>query len=184
MKKLITIIILAFLATACSQSAKETGSTAAETDITGPAQAANKGQASTDSGNNVLNIAANSPDHTTLVAAVQAAGIEHILANNGPFTVFAPTNDAFAALPEGTVEGLLKPEAKADLINILYYHAAPVIYKDDLLSDGRQIYMANGDNTIVKVTEDGIFINDAKILGTVDGTNGVVHVVDKVLLPQ
>ena len=122
MKKLITIILLAFLVTACGKVTNDSETASAANDVVGPAQAANKGQASVDSGNTVLLIAINSPDHTTLVAAVEAAGIEHILANPGPFTVFAPTNDAFAALPEGTVEDLLKPENKAALINILYYH--------------------------------------------------------------
>ena len=184
MKKIITVILIAFLFNGCGKVENENESTSESRDLSVPAQAANNGQASVDSGNNVLNIAINSKDHTTLVAAVQAAGIEAILANNGPFTVFAPTNAAFEALPAGTVEDLLKPENKTALINILYYHTAPGIYKGDLLNDGRQIYEANGANVVVKVTEDGTFINDAKILGSVDGTNGVVHVIDKVLLPK
>lgn len=184
MKHLLNFILAALILTACTGKVAEESGSSATADVTGPAQAENKGQASVDSGNNVLRVAINSPDHTTLVAAVEAAGIEAILANNGPFTVFAPTNAAFEALPAGTVEDLLKPENKSALINILYYHAAPGIYKDNLLNDGRQIYEANGDNVLVKVTDEGIFINDAKILGSVDATNGVVHVIDKVLLPQ
>ena len=184
MKKVFKFFLVLIVLVACNKTVNENDIDQATTDVVGPAQAANKGQASVDSGNNVLRIAMNSKDHTTLVAAIEAAGIEAILANNGPFTIFAPTNDAFAALPEGTVENLLKPENKSALINILYLHAAPGIYKDDLLNDGRQIYEANGDYVSVKVTEEGTFINGAKILGSVDGTNGVVHVIDKVLLPE
>ena len=132
---------------------------------------------------NVLKIAIGSADHTTLVAAVQAAGIQDVLANNGPLTVFAPTNAAFDALPEGTVDNLLKPENKSALINVLYYHAAPGTYKDDLLTDGRQIYEANGDNVEIKRNGDEVTVNGAKILATVEASNGVVHVIDKVLLP-
>lgn len=183
MKKITLIPLFLVFMIACTQ--KESGEQVAsnDRDISAPAQAENKGQASVDSGNNVLMIAVNSPDHSTLVAAVQAAGIEHILANNGPFTIFAPTNDAFAALPEGTVENLLKPENKSQLINILYYHAAPGVYKDELLNDGRQIYEANGDYVPITVKDGNTYVKDAKIIASVDGTNGVVHVIDKVLLP-
>ena len=145
-----------------------------------------KGQASVSESSqaNILKVAIGSPDHTTLVAAVQAAGIADVLANNGPFTVFAPTNDAFAALPEGTVETLLKPENKSKLVDILYYHAAPGIYKGKLLNDGRQIYEANGDNVEIKVKDDGsVTVNGANILASIETTNGVVHVIDAVLLP-
>lgn len=185
MKKVILIPLLLVFVFACSPKNSEEASSSSsnDRDVSVPAQAANKGQASVDSGNNVLMIAINSPDHSTLVAAVQAAGIEHILANNGPFTIFAPTNAAFDALPEGTVENLLKPENKQQLINILYYHASPGIYKDDLLNDGRQIYQANGAYIPISVKDGETFVKDAKILGSVDGTNGVVHVIDKVLVP-
>ena len=135
------------------------------------------------SAKNILQIGIGSPDHTTLVAAVQATKIEHVLVNAGPITLFAPTNDAFAALPEGTVETLLKEENLPDLKRILYYHASPGTYMGDKFKDGMNIYQANGKN--VKVTKEGddVFINGAKILGTVDASNGVVHVIDKVLLP-
>lgn len=146
-----------------------------------------KGQASVvddESAKNILQIAAGSPDHTTLVAAVQAAEIEHVLVNAGPLTVFAPNNAAFTALPEGTVETLLKPENKKQLAFILTNHAAPSTYKGRLLKDGRKIYMASGEYIKIKRDGDDIFIGDAKILGTIDASNGVIHVVDKVLVPS
>ncbi len=178
------VALLFVLVAACSPQENTNEEVGAEA-TTPSNEVANKGQAGVDTeSNNVLNIAIKSPDHSTLVAAVQAAEIEHILANNGPFTVFAPVNDAFAALPEGTVDNLLKPENKKDLVNILYYHTAPGIYKGALLTDGRQIYQANGQNVLIEVAEDGtVTVNGAKILATVDGSNGVVHVIDKVLLP-
>lgn len=133
---------------------------------------------------NIVQIAVSSPDHTTLVAAVQAAGLVDVLANNGPLTVFAPTNEAFDKLPEGTVENLLKPENKMALVSLIHFHAAPGTYKGDLLKDGSLLYQAQGDKVLVERQDDGsITINGAKILATIDATNGVVHVVDQVLLP-
>ena len=140
------------------------------------------------SAKNILQVAIGSPDHTTLVAAVQAAQIEHVLVNAGPLTVFAPTNDAFAALPEGTVEGLLKPENKEALTNILVGHAAPGSFDADGLKKearkGRKIYMANGAYLEVTVEGDDIFVAGAKVLGTIQTSNGVINVVDKVILPE
>ena len=133
---------------------------------------------------NIVQIAASSDDHTTLVAAVEAAGLVNVLANNGPLTVFAPTNEAFEKLPEGTVEHLLKPENKMELVNLIHFHAAPGTYKGDLLKDGMLLYQAQGDKVLIERHEDGsISVNGAKILATIDATNGVVHVVDQVLLP-
>jgi uncharacterized surface protein with fasciclin (FAS1) repeats len=137
-----------------------------------------------DSADNILDIAISSPDHTTLVAAVQAAGIEHVLVNAGPLTVFAPTNEAFADLPEGTVESLLLPENKAALAKILTRHAAPGTYKTAYLKDGSTLYMATGDYLPVVVEDGTYYVGGAKILGSVECSNGIVHVVDKVILPE
>ena len=145
-----------------------------------------KGQSTVDDGNseaNILKIALGSESHSTLVAAVQAASIEDVLVNTGPITLFAPTNAAFEKLPAGTVENLLKPENKETLKNILYYHAAPGSYKDILLKDGRKIFEANGDNVEIKIIGEDIFVNGSKILATIDASNGVIHVIDDVLLP-
>lgn len=132
---------------------------------------------------NVLQIAIGSPDHTTLVAAVQAAELENSLVNAGPLMVFAPTNDAFAALPEGTVENLLKPENKNALANILKYHVTPGNYSKDFLKRFKKLGQANNQDVMVEIIGDDVFIGGAKIIGSVKAGNGIVHVVDKVILP-
>ena len=132
---------------------------------------------------NILQIALSSPDHTTLVAAVQAAEMEDVLANAGPLTVFAPTNAAFDKLPEGVVADLLKPENKATLANIITYHAAPGTYKGDMITRITGIGQATGDKVKVEIIDGETFINGAKILATIEASNGVVHVIDGVLLP-
>ncbi|MDF0706632.1 fasciclin domain-containing protein [Flagellimonas okinawensis] len=146
----------------------------------------NKGQAfitDDESTPTVLSIAINSPDHTTLVAAVQAASLENALVNAGPLMVFAPTNDAFDALPEGTVEDLLKPENKDALANILKYHVTPGNYSKDFLKNFKKLGQANDQNVPVEVKGDDVFIGGAKIIASVKAGNGIVHVVDKVILP-
>ncbi len=137
---------------------------------------------------NILQVAIGSEAHSTLVAAVQAAEIEHVLVNAGPLTVFAPTNDAFAALPEGTVDDLLKPENKQTLATILTRHAAPGSFDVEGLRrearKGRKIYMATGDYLEVVVEGEDIMVAGAKIIGTIQTTNGIINVVDKVILPE
>ena len=132
---------------------------------------------------NVLQIAIGSKDHTTLVAAVQAAGLENALVNAGPLMVFAPTNEAFAALPEGTVENLLKPENKDALANILKYHVTPGNYSKDFLKKFKKLGQANNQYVKVEVVDGEPMIGGAKILGSVKAGNGIVHVIDMVLLP-
>lgn len=131
---------------------------------------------------NVLQVALGSPDHTTLVAAVQAAELENVLVNAGPLTVFAPTNDAFAALPDGTLDELLKPENKQTLANIVTSHAAPGKYLGERLTNESQLYQATGHYVDVEVRDGATYVNGAKILATIEASNGVVHVVDKVFL--
>lgn len=133
---------------------------------------------------NILNIAVGSADHTTLVAAVQAAQLENVLVNAGPLTVFAPTNAAFDALPEGTVDELLKPENKAKLQHIIKYHAAPGAYTGTNIKGVMGIGQATGEKVKVETNEAGeTFVNGAKVIATVKASNGYVHVIDKVLLP-
>lgn len=131
----------------------------------------------------VLSIAIGSKDHTTLVAAVQAAQLENALVNAGPLMVFAPTNEAFAALPEGTVENLLKPENKDALANILKYHVTPGNYSKDFLKKFKKLGQANNDYVKVEVVDGEPMIGGAKILASIKAGNGIVHVIDKVLLP-
>ena len=133
----------------------------------------------------VLHIAIGSESHTTLVAAVQAASLENALVNAGPLTVFAPTNDAFAALPEGTVETLLKPENKGDLAFILEYHVTPGNLNVDMLKrfNNKKLGQANNEYVDVEVKGEDIYVGGAKIIASVPAGNGIVHVIDKVMLP-
>tara|TARA_R110000751_G_scaffold14621_2_gene47227 strand:+ start:121714 stop:122280 length:567 start_codon:yes stop_codon:yes gene_type:complete len=137
-----------------------------------------------DQSNTVLSIAIGSKDHTTLVAAVQAAQLENALVNAGPLMVFAPTNEAFEALPEGTVENLLKPENKDALANILKYHVTPGNYSKDFLKKFKKLGQANNGYVKVEVVDEEPMIGGAKILGSVKAGNGIVHIIDKVLLPK
>ena len=137
---------------------------------------------------NILQVAIGSADHSTLVAAVQAAKIEHVLVNAGPLTVFAPTNAAFEKLPDGTVDNLLKPENKADLATILTRHAAPGSYNIDKLKGeakkGRKLYMATGDYLEVTTEGDDVFVNGVKVVASVQTSNGIINIVEEVILPK
>ncbi|MCI5047255.1 MAG: fasciclin domain-containing protein [Aquisalinus sp.] len=119
----------------------------------------------------------------TLVAAVQAAGLEQTLRSEGPFTVFAPTDAAFDALPSGTVETLLKPENKDQLVSILTYHVVPGKVLSTDLQDGAQATTVNGAKISVDL-DNGVTINDSDVvIADIKTSNGVIHVIDKVLLP-
>lgn len=132
---------------------------------------------------NVLQIAIGSPDHTTLVAAVQAAKVENALVNVGPLMVFAPTNAAFDKLPTGTVESLLKEENLGQLADILKYHVTPGNYSKDFLKNFKTLGQANNKKVSVEVKGDDVYIGGAKIIASVKAGNGIVHVIDGVLLP-
>jgi uncharacterized surface protein with fasciclin (FAS1) repeats len=138
---------------------------------------------------NIIQNAVNSKDHTTLVAAVKAAGLVETLEGKGPFTVFAPTNAAFGKLPAGTVDNLVKPENKATLTKILTYHVVPGKLDASDLSDGRKLKTAEGEELTVKHADGKIWIIDAKgdksmvSISNVHQSNGVIHVVDTVLMP-
>jgi uncharacterized surface protein with fasciclin (FAS1) repeats len=132
---------------------------------------------------NCLQIAIGSPDHKTLVAAVQAAQVENALVNVGPLTVFAPTDAAFAALPEGTVENLVKPENKATLADILKYHVTPGNLSTSILTKLPKLGQANNQYVQVEVVDGKPVIGGANIIASVKAGNGIVHIIDKVLLP-
>ena len=181
--------VMALLFSACNSG--EEGKTSNENSSTSFDQNTPKGQASYSddiSAKNILQVAIGSPDHTTLVAAVQAAEIEHVLVNAGPLTVFAPNNAAFDALPEGTVETLLKPENKDKLAYILTNHTSPGSFNVEALKKeakkGRKIYTAAGDYLVVVVDGNNVTVGGAKVLGTIQTSNGVINVVDKVILPS
>jgi uncharacterized surface protein with fasciclin (FAS1) repeats len=135
--------------------------------------------------NNIVSIAIGSKDHTTLVAALKAANYVTSVANPGPLTVFAPTDGAFGKLPAGTVEGLVQPDKQADLKEILKYHVAPAVYEEAALKamDGRQLAMANGKKVTIRVVDGKLRINEATVVASIRASNGIVHVVDGVLLP-
>ena len=138
---------------------------------------------------NIIQNAVNSKDHTTLVAAVKAAGLVETLEGKGPFTVFAPTNAAFGKLPAGTVDNLVKPENKPTLTKILTYHVVPGRLDASDLTDGRKLKTAEGEELTVKHADGKIWIVDAKgdksmvSISNVHQSNGVIHVVDTVLMP-
>tara|TARA_B100000959_G_scaffold281869_1_gene346997 strand:+ start:89 stop:688 length:600 start_codon:yes stop_codon:yes gene_type:complete len=134
----------------------------------------------------ILKVAMASKDHSTLVTAVQSARIEHILSNAGPLTVFAPNNNAFEKLPDGTVQNLLNPENIELLATVLTRHAAPgsfdMIRLKKEAQKGRKLYMATGDYLDILVEGDDIFINGCKILTSIQTSNGIINVIDKVIL--
>jgi uncharacterized surface protein with fasciclin (FAS1) repeats len=183
--KIIPALVFLIAVYSCKNEAQqELTTTEASTDAVSQSQ---KGQAFIEDDSstpNVLQIAIKSPDHTTLVAAVQAAGLENALVNAGPLMVFAPTNAAFEALPEGTVENLLKPENKEMLAAILKQHVTAGNYDKNFLKKFKQLGQADDTNATVEVRGDDVYVGGAKIIASVKAGNGIVHVVDKVILPQ
>lgn len=180
--RLIAILVL-FIALSCQNDKKagDKNQSSTENNVE-----SNKGQAFIEDESatpNILKIAISSPDHTTLVAAVQAAQLENVLVNAGPLTVFAPTNEAFNNLPKGTVEDLLKPENKNALANIIKYHATPGNLSVDFLKKFKKLGQANNQDVAIEVIDGEVYVGGAKIIGSVVASNGIVHVVDKVLLP-
>ena len=134
---------------------------------------------------NIVENASGSADHTTLVAAVKAADLVGTLSGTGPFTVFAPTNEAFGKLPAGTVDNLLKPEMKKDLTSILTYHVVPGALKAADLKDGMKLKTVQGQDLMVSVKDGKVMINGANVtIADVISSNGVTHVIDGVLTPK
>lgn len=184
--KIMLILWMTPLLFSCNENAKDANSQS-EAATTETVDQGKQGQAfikDDESKPNVLDIAIGSPDHTTLVAGVQAAELENALVNAGPLMVFAPTNDAFAALPEGTLDNLLKPENKDQLAHILKHHVTPGNYSKDFLKKFKKLGQASNLNVIVEVKGDDVYVGGAKILGSVPAGNGIVHVVDKVIIPE
>jgi uncharacterized surface protein with fasciclin (FAS1) repeats len=133
----------------------------------------------------IVETAAGIEDFSTLVAAVKAGGLVETLSGKGPFTVFAPTNEAFAKLPKGTVEDLLKPENKEKLVAILTYHVVPGKVMAGDVVKVKEAKTVQGDKVKVTVKDDEVMIDKAKVVKTdVECSNGVVHVIDSVLLPK
>ncbi len=179
--KIIWIVLPFIVLNACQSS--QTDSTSA-IDIARSNSVGQSGIVDDASQYNVVQVAVGSKEHTTLVAAVKAGELVDALSNAGPFTVFAPTNDAFNKLPAGTVENLLKPESKETLVDILQYHVSVGVYKTDAFQDGQNIGQVNGNNITINKKGNDFFVNgNAKIIASIPASNGIIHVVDGVLLP-
>jgi len=181
----LAVIVFAIFTLSCTNENKENNSSASnsnnETAVTTGGQENVKDDVSQ---KDVVKVAAGSKDHTTLVAAIKQAELISSLSNAGPFTVFAPTNAAFDKLPAGTVEGLLKPEKKDALTDILQYHVSVGVFKEDMFQDGQSIGQVNGGNITISKKDGKLMVNGvANIIGTVPASNGIVYVIDAVLLP-
>lgn len=180
MKIALPFAAFALLAAACS------GETAPAAPAPAPVAEAPAPEPAPMAAKDLVDTAVGAGQFTTLVAAVQAAGLESTLRGPGPFTVFAPTDAAFAALPTGTVEDLLKPENKAKLTAILTYHVLPAEVMSSAVA-GQTLEPATVQGATVKVdgsTAGKVMVNDATVVSAdVDASNGVIHVIDKVIMP-
>lgn len=183
MKKILNCLSLVLLLSfaACNNSADSVSdNNSTDNNLTAGQEAVKDDESQKD----VVKVAVGSKDHTTLVAALKQAELVTALSNAGPFTVFAPVNAAFDKLPAGTVDNLMKDENKADLQNILQYHVTTSALKQDFFKDGQTIGMVNGDNITVSVKDGKIMLNNsATVIASVQASNGMVHVIDGVLLP-
>lgn len=185
MKKSLVILALAALA-ACNDEAASSGpQPAAVATVAGTnAPAAPKDTAHTSNITTVVDVAVGSPDHTTLVAALKAGNLVESLASpGGVYTVFAPTNAAFDKLPKGTVEDLLKPENKEALRKVLMHHAAVPILQIADMHDGQTLSMSDGTKVTFHVKGGKVMVDNANLVASIPAANGVVHVVDEVILP-
>lgn len=182
--KYLAILTAFFLFISCNNAADNSGSSSTTSTTDQPSGGGGQSTVQDDeSGKDIVKIAAGSKDHTTLVAALKAADYVNVISNAGPFTVFAPTNAAFDALPKGTLEDLLKPENKDKLRSILEYHVYVGVLKDALLGDGMTYGMASGQNITIGNKDGKITVNGANVIASIPATNGIIHVIDKVLLP-
>ncbi len=167
----------------CNQGPDSTAVKTPENEASQPAGGQEKVK-DDESAKDVVKVALASKDHTTLVSALQAADLVTSLSNAGPFTVFAPTNEAFAKLPQGVLDGLLKKERREDLRNILQYHVTLSALKEDQFHDGQVLGMVNGDNVTLSVKDGKIILNNTvHVLQSVAASNGMVYITDGVLLP-
>lgn len=170
------------LAACSSDDGTAAEATAAATMAASAAPMASEAPAATEAAGTIVDVAASTDGFSTLVAAVQAAGLAETLSGEGPFTVFAPTDEAFAALPPGVLDALLLPENKDTLVKILTYHVVPGYVMAADVMDG-DVATVEGQ-TIALSTADGVTVNGAKVVqADVMADNGVIHVIDAVLLP-
>jgi uncharacterized surface protein with fasciclin (FAS1) repeats len=175
----ISIVLTILLTSSCFKSAQEQAASREEVVLGG--QSAVKDD---DSQKNIVQTASASADHTTLVAALKAASYVDALSNAGPFTVFAPTDAAFAKLPEGTVDKLVKPENKLQLQDILEYHVYVGVIRESMITNNMTLNQVNGKNVTLTKNGENLQVNGANIIATVPTSNGIIYVLDTVLLPQ
>jgi uncharacterized surface protein with fasciclin (FAS1) repeats len=179
MKNLSTLMILLLLASCTQRQSNEATATSTEAAPDGGQSTVQDDVSQPD----VVRIAVNSPDHTTLVTALKTAAYVDALSNAGPFTVFAPTNAAFDKLEPGTVENLLKPENKSILQNILEYHVFVGVIKEENVRGGMTLNQVNLENVTLNKTDGKMTVNGANVLGSAKASNGIVYIIDQVLLP-
>jgi uncharacterized surface protein with fasciclin (FAS1) repeats len=168
-----------------SPSAKASAAASAKSSAAASAKssASAKASAAASEAGTVVEVASGNDDFSTLVAAVKAAGLAETLSGDGPFTVFAPTNDAFEALPKGVLDSLLKPENKDALTKILTYHVLKGKVTSDKVKAG-DVDTVEGSKVVIK-TDDGVAVGSAKVVTPdVEASNGVIHVIDEVLIPE
>jgi len=183
MKKSIKLLVVTALIAVIG--CKKTDEIVAPSNDTTITQAPGQEEVKDDTSNpNIVQVAIGSKDHTTLVAAVKAAGLVTSLSNAGPFTVFAPTNAAFDKLPAGTVDDLLKPENKEKLTNILGYHTYVGTLKTEYMQDGQEFDMVFGGKVKITKKDDKTFVNGSEIVASIPTSNGIIHVIGDVLLTK
>ncbi|UOE40451.1 fasciclin domain-containing protein [Chryseobacterium suipulveris] len=184
MKKSFLILALASMAIiSCKKN--ETATTSSSTATTEAVGSGQEAVVDSDSAPDIVKLAVSNKDLSTLVTAVQKAGLTTSLSNAGPFTVFAPTNEAFDKLPKGTVDDLLKPENNNKLNDILGHHTYVGVIKTDQMNDGQNLGMVDGKTITIKMVDGKPTINgNVNIIASVPAANGIVHVVDGVILPQ
>lgn len=186
MQKLITVVSVSLALGACQGAPSAEVSSTAAPSTAAAAPAASVAPASNLpplDPKNIVSIASGSKDHTTLVTALKAADYVPSVANAGPLTVFAPTNAAFEKLPAGMVDGLLKPEKKDELREVLKYHVTTSVYEAKDIKDGDTLSMANGQKATLHVKDGKISINEANVVASIRASNGIVHVIDGVITP-
>ena len=164
---------------ACTKPAAE----ADQTNVEEPAAAGQSAVQDDESQKNIVQTAIASPQHTTLVAALKAVAYVDALSNAGPFTVFAPNDDAFARIPKETLEDLLKPENKSKLQDILEYHVYVGVIRASMVNGTMNLNEVNGKNVTLTKDGDQLLVNGTKILATVETSNGIIYVIDTVLSP-
>ncbi len=187
MKKILTLAICSsFLFLSCSQSAEQQQGTDETAAVQQDQPATASGIENVDDPNStptVVKVAVSSKDHTTLVAALKAVDLVTSLANAGPFTVFAPVNAAFDKLPAGTVDNLLKPENKDQLATILQHHVTVSTFKAENVTDGQKLGMVDGTTVTIGLKDGKMTVDGHPVLASIQASNGIVHVIDAVLLP-